>query len=269
MPKSGLPPGADLPPPVERICVMGRAHTFTADKRSDFFQTKEGPQPFLTCPACREKSNDANAKKKERLAVASEAARAEVNRLDGLLLQAEIDAEEENVLHRTEIEVVRSEALLDGERASRHALRRQVGQDSRTPSRERSLERSPTPDSISPAGAPMTTRTRPRGRSPAPMDYLDTRSQASIDSDDNHAMKRKKDAEYSARKKEEIMMYWTLFVRFLMSIFFLIVAFALIVKLSPGVLIAFLNMIGAFGEVCACTACADKNHTCDTCDRRM
>ena len=115
MPKSGLPPGADLPPPVECICVMGRAHTFTADKRSDFYQTKNGPQPFLTCPACREKSNDANAKKKERFAVASETARAEVDRLDSLLSQAVIDAEEENLFHRTEIEVVRSEALLQCE----------------------------------------------------------------------------------------------------------------------------------------------------------
>ncbi|KAJ1464693.1 hypothetical protein T484DRAFT_1989643, partial [Baffinella frigidus] len=98
-------------------------------------------------------------------------------------------------------------------------------------------------------------------------DYLDTRSQASVDSDDRYAMQRKEDARYAARVKADFNFYWGLLVKMVMSIFFIFSVLTGIVKMTPGILIGFLNLVGGFGEVCAAgvafCACANQNRTCE------
>ena len=89
---------------------------------------------------------------------------------------------EEDELRKAELKVVRLEALQEGQRTNSHELRRQVGQDSRTPS---------------PLSSEMSQRARSRSsrrdRDGLPQ-YYDAKSQASADSDNRYSMKRKKDA---------------------------------------------------------------------------
>ncbi|KAJ1468597.1 hypothetical protein T484DRAFT_1984108 [Baffinella frigidus] len=115
----------------------------------------------------------------------------------------------------------------------------------------------------------MSSRPRSRSSRDAPPDYFDARSQASADSDERHSMQRRKDVEYAARVKADFNFYWGVIVKIVMSIFFIFSTLAGIVKMTPGILIGFLNLVGGFGEVCAAgvafCACANQNHTCE-CD---
>jgi hypothetical protein len=293
MPKFRLPAEADIPPPVECVCNTGKPHAFTAELRTDFYITSAGVVPFATCPPCRAKTVANTEKKKIREKEALDKANEELVRLTNLVAQAEITAEavrvateelsllrqtedvEENELRIAELKVVRLEALADGERVSRHKLRRQVGQESRTPSPPPSPP-TPTPSlppslaSSSSSQMSSRSRNRPYRATPTP---FDARTQASDDSDDRHTMKRRGDAEYSARLKADLNFYWTLVVKVLMSILFTFSAFAGIVKMFPGILTGFINMVGVFGEVCAVgvafCACANQNRTCDCDNRRM
>ena len=268
MPKPCLHPPLAIPPAVECICGTSKAHSFTAYQLTDFYMDRAGlAVPFATCPWHRAKSKAYDAAKKERVRLAYDAAEDEKLRLVALVEQAESDRvtetalvalsdAAENQIRIAEIQAVRIEALADGQRLERHAIRRQVGQISRTPS---------------PPSSQMSQRGRSRSSRDDPPQYYDAQSRASDDSDEHHSMKRKDDAKYSNRLKASFNFYWGLLVKAVMSIFIVFMFFASVVKLVPGIIIWFLNFVGGFAEVCAAgtsfCACANQNRSCD-CDQR-
>ena len=268
MPKPCLHPPSAIPPAVACVCGTSKPHPFTADKLTDFHLNRAGlAVPFATCPWHRAKSKAYDAAKKERVRLAYVAAEDEKLRLEAMVEQAEIDrvAElshvafsdaAENQIRIAEIQAVRLEALAEGERINRHAIRRQVGQISRTPS---------------PPSSQMSARGRSRSSRDDPPQYYDAQSRASDDSDEHHSMKRKDDAKYSNRLKASFNFYWGLLVKAVMSIFIVFMFFASVVKLVPGIIIWFLNFVGGFAKVCAAgtafCACTNQNRSCD-CDQR-